>query len=108
MHAATVRPKIYTVGIMTHVRAEMDAAVSAQAKAAGMTKGEWVRSVIHDRLQRGSEIRVALGEVVALRAIVMTLAKAYGVDDEQLKSLAKQADQIKESRVDALLALVAV
>ena len=101
-----------SVGFRTRPQ-EYDELVRA-AGSAGMPIGEWIRE-ISLRAARGTQVRedgrlmslvrVSLEELVALRAIVLTL---FGTTNpnlakEEIDQILAYADGLKQERVDALM-----
>jgi hypothetical protein len=101
-----------SVGFRTRPQ-EYDELVRA-ADSAGMPIGEWIRE-ISLRAARGTQVRddgnlanlvrVSLEELVALRAIVLTLVGTTNPNlaKEEIDQILAYADGLKHERVDALI-----
>jgi uncharacterized protein (DUF1778 family) len=74
MHAATERT-IYTETVGARVTPAMLAAIEKAAKDVGQRRGVWVRAVLAAALDRGSDTRLIIAKLDALRAILLTLQK---------------------------------
>lgn len=103
MTAAT-RERVYIARVSAKLRAETAAAVEDAAAEAGVKVGEWVRNAICEALIRKANNRTVLAEVVAMRAICLTVCREiFGggkLTEEFLLQVVEEADARKFALAD--------
>ena len=106
MHAAE-NPKVYTRMVGARVRPETAEAIEEAAKAAGVKSAEWIRGVIEREVRSDSNTRTVLAEIMALRAILLTLHTEEWRDvaykNEDLKAMVAKAGARKFAAADRVM-----
>lgn len=103
MTAAT-RDRVYTARVSAKLRAETAVAAEEAAAEAGVKLGEWVRNAICEALVRKANNRTVLAEVVAMRAIFLTVGREIvgggKLSEEFLLQVVEEADARKFALAD--------
>jgi hypothetical protein len=96
-----VKPPLRTKSVSTKVSEEEFAVLEARARARKLTLSEWVRAELLEP-DDGAADEVLLGEVLALRTILMNLLFSIGKGEpttpEQMQALIERADKDKMRR----------
>ncbi len=99
-----MKPPLRTKSVGTKVSEEEFAALESRARARKLTLSEWVRAELLEPRngESGAGTEVLLGEVLALRTILMnlmfSLANGKPVTPEAMRELIEKADGDKERR----------
>jgi predicted secreted protein len=99
-----MKPPLRIKSVSTKVSEEEFAALEARAQARKLTLSEWVRAELLEPRggESGAGTEVLLGEVLALRTILMNLlfsiSNGKAVTPEAMRELIEKADSDKERR----------
>lgn len=103
MHGAK-RLKTLTNYLSARLTPAEDKRIKERADKAGLTKSEWCRLIILNALEIDLGTRILLGEVLAVRKIVLALQIDLLQDreptEERIRTVIEQADLSKASLVD--------
>lgn len=103
----SLKPPLRTKSVGTKVSEEEFVALESRARARKLTLSEWVRAELLEPRggESGAATEVLLGEVLALRTILMNLlfsvSNGKPVTPEAMRELIEKADGDKERRATA-------
>ncbi len=102
-----VRPILRTKSVATKVTEAEYAQLEELARASGQNLSEWIRRKLLGAERSGGDIAALLGELLALRTILMNLlfsiARGEAVTLEQMQALIERADKDKMRRAQEKL-----
>jgi hypothetical protein len=107
-----MKPPLRTKSVGTKVSAAEFALLAERACGAGMRLAEWVgEALLSAPMESGPDSgEVALGEVLALRSLLLTLhfraAKGEAIPEPEMRGLIERADETKMQRARERLAAV--